>query len=506
MSTTFIGSIDQGTTSSRFLIFDEHGDLICSHQMEFPQHYPRPGWVEHDPSDILKSVQECVKETLKKFHGLGYSFSDIKAIGITNQRETTLAWDKTTGKPLYNAIVWPDVRTHDLVHRLNKISSLGSKVLNDICGLPITTYFSALKLKWMLENVPEVKEAHDNDNLLFGTVDTWLIWNLSGGVDGGLHVTDVTNASRTMFMNIKTLEWSKESLDFFQVKSSCLPKICSSSEIYGTIKTIKELEGIPIAGVLGDQQAALVGQKCFTRGDAKSTYGTGCFMLFNTGKDPVISESGLLTTVGYKFGNQDAVYALEGSIAVAGSAIKWVRDNLKIINETSEINTLAASVENTGGVYFVTAFSGLFAPYWRDDARGCIVGITQYTNKCHIARATLEAACFQAKAILNAMNKDSGHPLTSLKVDGGMTNSDICMQIQSDILNIEVNRPAMRETTALGAAIAAGFAVKIWNSLDDLKNVNTKGHTIFSPKITNEEAQIKFEQWEKAVQRSLDWA
>ncbi|CAJ0642406.1 9306_t:CDS:1, partial [Entrophospora sp. SA101] len=330
--------------------------------------------------------------------------------------------------------------------------------------------------------------------------------NLSGGVDGGLHVTDVTNASRTMFMNIKTLEWSKESLDFFQVKSSCLPKICSSSEIYGTIKTIKELEGIPIAGVLGDQQAALVGQKCFTRGDAKSTYGTGCFMLFNTGKDPVISESGLLTTVGYKFGNQDAVYALEGSIAVAGSAIKWVRDNLKIINETSEINTLAASVENTGGVYFVTAFSGLFAPYWRDDARGCIVGITQYTNKCHIARATLEAACFQAKAILNAMNKDSGHPLTSLKVDGGMTNSDICMQIQSDILNIEVNRPAMRETTALGAAIAAGFAVKIWNSLDDLKNVNTKGHTIFSPKITNEEAQIKFEQWEKAVQRSLDWA
>ncbi|CAG8651438.1 2408_t:CDS:2, partial [Paraglomus occultum] len=326
------------------------------------------------------------------------------------------------------------------------------------------------------------KEAHDNGTALFGTVDTWLIWNLTGGLDGGLHITDVTNASRTMFMDIHKLEWSNESLEFFGVKSSVLPRIVSSAEVYGTVKISSPLQGIPIAGILGDQQAALVGQKCFNRGDAKNTYGTGCFMLFNTGSDVVISKSGLLTTVGYKFGKEATVYALEGSIAVAGSAVKWVRDNLGIINDAPEINVLASNVEDTGGVYFVTAFSGLFAPYWRDDARGCIVGITQYTNKNHIARATLEAACFQTRAILDAMNKDSGHPIVSLKVDGGLSNSDICMQIQADVLGIEVDRPAMRETTALGAAIAAGHAVGIWKSLSELDNVNAENRTIFSPK------------------------
>ncbi|CAG8463805.1 2628_t:CDS:2 [Ambispora gerdemannii] len=501
----FIGSIDQGTTSSRFLIFDDKGGLVSYHQEEYPQHYPKPGWVEHDPNDILDSVCICVSQTIRKFEELGHSVKDIKAIGITSQRETTLVWDRLTGKALYNAIVWCDTRTHDLVHQLNKISPLGADVLKETCGLPITTYFSALKLKWMLDNVPAVKEAYDKDNLLFGTVDSWLIWNLTGGIESGLHLTDVTNASRTMFMDIKTLQWSDKTLEFFGIKRSVLPKIVSSAEIYGKIAGDYPLKGIPIAGNLGDQQAALVGQKCFKRGEAKNTYGTGCFMLFNTGHVPVITKCGLLTTVGYKFGNQETVYALEGSIAVAGAAVKWVRDNLGIINETPEINDLAVQVEDSGDVYFVTAFSGLFAPYWRDDARGCIVGITQYTKKAHIARATLEASCFQTRAIIDAMNSESGVPLASLKVDGGLSNSDICMQIQADILGIEVNRPAMRETTALGAAIAAGYAVGVWKSLDELKKINAQGHTLFVPKVSVENREARYKQWQKAVEKSLDW-
>ncbi|RGB28354.1 hypothetical protein C1646_629688 [Rhizophagus diaphanus] len=500
---TFIGSIDQGTTSTRFLIFDSKGALIDYHQVEFAQYYPNPGWIEHDPIDILESVYECIEKGLKKFIDKGYSVTDIKAIGVTNQRETTIVWDKFTGKHLCNAIVWCDARTHHLVHDLN--SKHGTNALKELCGLPISTYFSAVKLKWLLENVPTVKEAHEKETMIFGNVDTWLIYNLTGGIDGGLHITDVTNASRTMLMDIKKLEWSDELLKFFGIKKCILPKICSSSEVYGNIK-ITSLAGIPIAGDLGDQHSAMVGQKCFNRGEVKNTYGTGCFMLFNTGTDPVISKSGLLTTVGYKFGNEEPVYALEGSIAVAGSAIKWVRDNLGIINETNEINNLAASVNDTGGVYFVTAFSGLFAPYWRDDARGCIVGITQYTNKSHIARATLEAACFQTRAILDAMNTDSGHPITSLKVDGGMTNSDICMQIQSDILGIDVDRPSMKETTALGAAIAAGFAVGVWKSFSELDEVNSKDRTIFSPQVSKEESEQKYKTWQKAIERSLDWA
>ncbi|CAG8589281.1 8024_t:CDS:2, partial [Acaulospora morrowiae] len=498
-------SIDQGTTSSRFLIFDQNGVVVTYHQIEFSQYYPNPGWIEHDPTDILGSVEKCIEEAIKKFKEKGHSVHDIKAIGITNQRETTLVWDKVTGKPLYNAIVWCDIRTHELVHKLNGKSSLGKDVLKEVCGLPITTYFSAVKLRWLIDNVPEVEYAHDNGTLMFGNVDTWLIWNLTGKCAGGLHITDVTNASRTMFMDIKTLEWSKQALEFFGIRSDCLPRICSSSEVYGHVKTVESIKDVPIAGDLGDQQAALVGQKCFHRGDAKNTYGTGCFMLFNTGTAPVISKTGLLTTVGYKFGKEPTAYALEGSIAVAGSAVKWIRDNLGIIGETHEINELASKVEDTGGVYFVTAFSGLFAPYWRDDARGCIVGITQYTNRYHIARATLEAACYQTKAILDAMNSDSGHPLKSLKVDGGMTNSDLCMQIQADILGIDVDRPEMRETTALGAAIAAGYAVGVWKSLDELNQVNNEGWAVFSPQITQETSEERYNSWKKAVERSFDW-
>ncbi|CAG8567780.1 10807_t:CDS:2 [Dentiscutata erythropus] len=500
---SYVGAIDQGTTSSRFLIFDEIGKIVAIHQIEFPQHYPHPGWIEHDPNDLLNSVSTCIDEAINQFlKDNTHSIKDLKAIGITNQRETFLVWDKNTGKPLHNAIVWCDVRTIDLVHHLTK--QHGDDIFRKSCGLPISTYFSAMKLLWMIKNVPAVKDAHDNDTLLVGTVDTWLIWNLTGGINGGLHITDVTNASRTMFMDINTLEWNQQILDFFNVKKSCLPRICSSSEIYGHIK-IRDNE-IPIAGILGDQQAAFVGQKCFKSGEAKNTYGTGCFMLFNTGTTPFFSKSGLITTVGYKFGNTPTVYALEGSIAVAGSAIKWLRDNLGIINETKDVNTLAALTPDTGGVYFVTAFSGLYAPYWRDDARGCIVGITQYTRKEHIARATLEATCFQTRAILEAMNNDSGHPLTYLKVDGGMTSSDICMQIQADILGMEVDRPMMRETTALGAAMAAGLAVGVWKSLSDLYNVSSEDNDVFKPQISSNDALQRYQLWQKAVERSFGWA
>lgn len=499
---SFVGSIDQGTTSSRFLIFDSTGNLVTFHQAEFAQHYPQPGWFEHNPYDLINTVTQCIQVAVEKFELLGHSVTDIKSVGITNQRETTLVWDKRSGKPLYNAIVWADTRTQATVHNLNKSSSISTQAL---CGLPVTTYFSAVKFRWMLDNVPTIKEHHDNGTAMFGTVDSWLIYNFTGGVQGGIHVTDVTNASRTMFMNINTLKWDDELLKFFGVNRSILPKIVSSSEIYGHIHD-GPLKGIPIAGCLGDQQAAVVGQKCFSIGDAKNTYGTGCFMLFNTGTTPVISKNGLLTTVAYQFGSgSDPVYALEGSIAVSGAAVKWIRDNLGIIKDADESGQLAATVKDTGGVYFVTAFSGLFAPYWRDDARGCIVGLTQFTNKAHIARATLEASCFQTRAILDAMNKDSGKPLKSLKVDGGMTNSDICMQIQADLLGIEVDRPLMRETTALGAAIAAGFAVGVWKDYSELNDINTEDRTIFYPRISAEEREKRFAEWQRAVERSYGW-
>ncbi|KAL1915008.1 uncharacterized protein VTP21DRAFT_7713 [Calcarisporiella thermophila] len=500
----FVGAIDQGTTSSRFLIFSNRGELVASHQLEFAQHYPHPGWVEHNPEDIMESVRECIRVAMEKFEALGHSKSDIRGVGITNQRETTVAWDAETGEALYNAIVWCDTRTLETVHELAGRSDKGAKALQNVCGLPLTTYFSGVKVKWMLDNVPAVKEALESGRLRVGTIDSWLIYKLTGGKEGGVLVTDVTNASRTMFMDIRKLEWSEECCEFFGITPSVLPKIATSSEVYGRFVS-GPLEGTPIAGCLGDQQAALVGQKCFQAGDAKNTYGTGCFMLFNTGTEPVLSTHGLLTTVAYQFAGSEPHYALEGSVAVAGSAVKWVRDNLGLIKEAHEIGELATKVPNTGGVYFVTAFSGLFAPYWRDDARGVLVGLTQYTNKYHIARATLEAVCFQTRAILDAMNLDSGKELTGLKVDGGMTNSDVCMQLQADILGIEVDRPEMRETTALGAAFAAGIATGVWKSLSELTSINTEGQTLFKPQISGEEREAKYKDWQRAVEKSLNW-
>lgn len=504
ISTNYIGSIDQGTSSTRFIIFDEFGKIIVSHQMEFRQFYPKQGWCEHDPIEIINTIRTCIQEAIIKFIQKGLSTSDIKAIGITNQRETTVVWDKTTGTPVHNAIVWLDARTKSTVAELVENTPTKDKqYFQSKCGLPISTYFSGVKLKWLLDNSEEVKYVYNKGDLLFGTIDSWILYNLTGGTDGGVHLTDVTNASRTMLMNLKTLNWDEELLEFFNVNSSILPNICSSSEVYGHMFD-GPLKGIPISGILGDQQAAVVGQRCFKPGEGKNTYGTGCFMLFNTGDSPVISKNGLLTTVAYQLGKEVApVYALEGSVAIAGAAIKWLRDNLNIIKEANDINILASNVENNGGVYFVPAFSGLFAPYWRDDARGTIVGLTQYATKNHIARATLEAICFQSKEVLDAMNSDSGHKLVSLKVDGGMTNSDLGMQIQSDLLGINVERPSMRETTALGAALAAGLAVKLWETLDDFQ----PGHKsdVFSSTIGNEEREKSFSKWKRAVQKSLDW-
>ncbi|KAI8642420.1 hypothetical protein BD408DRAFT_416489 [Parasitella parasitica] len=509
--TQFIGAIDQGTTSTRFVIFNQEGKLITWHQMEFEQHYPHPGWVEHDPYDILASVDTCIEHAVRKLGLMGYDVSDIKCVGITNQRETTVAWDSETGQPLCPAIVWSDNRTSHTVQELANQSHLpeeqrGIEALREICGLPITTYFSAIKLKWMLNHVPEVKKAHENNRLQFGTIDTWLIYNLTGGADkGGVLVTDVTNASRTMLMDINTLQWSKKAIEFFGFGGLKLAKIVPSSTVYGKISS-GSLRNVCISGCLGDQQSALVGQKCFRTGDAKNTYGTGCFMLFNVGEKPVFSNNGLLSTVAYQFDGQPPVYALEGSVAVAGSSIQWLRDNMKIIQNAQQIGELAAKVNSTAGVYFVTALNGLFAPYWRDDARGTICGLTQFTKREHIARATLEAVCYQTRAILEAMNKDAKQPLRSLKVDGGVSNSDICMQIQADVLNIEVDRPEMRETTALGAAIAAGLAMDIWKSTDDLQHVNEDGRTIFKSQISDRKREKMYNGWKEAIQRSLGWA
>ncbi|EON69783.1 glycerol kinase [Coniosporium apollinis CBS 100218] len=499
---TFVGAIDQGTTSSRFLIFNKEGEPVASHQIEFKQIYPHPGWHEHDPEEIVTSVQLCMDEAVKLFKRRGYSRDSIKAIGITNQRETTVVWDKNTGEPLYNAIVWTDTRSAALVRELKTRS--GADKLQDKCGLPLSTYPSVSKLLWMLENVDKVKQAYENGTLAFGTIDAWLVYKLNGGPqgrDGGVFVSEPTNASRTMFMNLETLDYDNSLIDFFGLKRDNirLPNIIRSSdaEAYGSIAS-GSLTGVSITGCLGDQSAALVGQKGFTPGLAKNTYGTGCFLLYNVGEKPVISKHGLLATVAFNFDGKP-IYALEGSIAVAGQGIKFLQNNLGLISSSAEINDLAASVEDNGGCIFVTAFSGLFAPYWIDDVRGSILGITQYTQKGHVARATLEATCYQTKAILNAMEKDSGKALTELAVDGGMSNSDLCMQTQADLIGIPVIRPKMRETTALGAAIAAGFAVGVWKSFDELKELNRVGSTTLEPKMPAEKSAEMFERWEKAV-------
>ncbi|RDW85861.1 glycerol kinase [Coleophoma crateriformis] len=503
----FIGSIDQGTTSSRFLIFNGEGTPVAGHQIEFENIYPESGWHEHDPAELVSSVEQCIEQATAKFLDLGHEKADIKAIGITNQRETTICWDTNTGEPLYNAIVWPDTRTKDLVRELK--DRKGSEDLLQMCGLPLSTYPSSVKLLWLCRNVEAIRLAYEEGRLSFGTVDTWLIYKLNGGKEANVHVTDTTNASRTMFMNIHTLQYDDTLLDFFQLdrKNVTLPKIVPSSDkdAFGKLAS-GALQGIRITGCLGDQSSALVGQCGFKPGQAKNTYGTGCFLLYNVGDKPVISKYGLLATVAYDFGNgRPAAYALEGSIAVAGSGVKFLMNNMGFIRDSSKITELAESVKDNGGVVFVTAFSGLFAPYWIDDAKGTMFGMTQHTQRGHIARATLEATCYQTKAILDAMEKDSGHALEGLAVDGGMSNSDMTMQTQADIIGIPVDRPVMRETTALGAAIAAGFAVGIWKEFDELKNINREDRKIFSPGPDKKKYRQMFRKWEQAVEMSRGW-
>ncbi|MHB1120634.1 MAG: glycerol kinase GlpK [Bellilinea sp.] len=491
-----VASIDQGTTSTRCIIFDAAGKIIAQSQQEHRQIYPRPGWVEHDPLEILRHVEEVLDNALKLS---SYSPSNLAAVGITNQRETTVVWNRNTGKPYYNAIVWQDTRTSALCDQLAKKGGIDR--FRAKTGLPLATYFSGLKIRWILENVPGVLEDTDRGKAIFGNIDSWLIWNLTGGPDNGVHVTDVTNASRTMLMNIHTLDWDVEILDALQIPNSMLPKIASSSEVYGSIPL---LGGVPLAGDLGDQQAALFGQACYAPGEAKNTYGTGCFMLLNTGSVIVPSKSGLLTTVGYKLGEDPAVYCLEGSIAVAGALVQWLRDNLQLIGHSSEIETLARSVDDNGGMYVVPAFSGLFAPYWRSDARGVMVGLTSYINRGHIARAALESTAYQTREVLDAMEIDSGVRLTTLKVDGGMVKNDLLMQFQSDLLNVPVVRPQITETTALGAAYSAGLAVGYWQSTDSLRQLWASDH-VWSPKMDDVVRRQLFSGWKKAVTRTLDW-
>ncbi|KAH6618033.1 glycerol kinase-like protein [Chaetomium sp. MPI-SDFR-AT-0129] len=505
----YVGSIDQGTTSSRFLIFNGDGEPVASHQIEFKNLYPKSGWHEHDPHELVDSVEKCIEGAMKQFVEKGHSKSDVRCIGLTNQRETTVVWDSKTGEPLYNAIVWPDTRTNSIVRELKGRN--GAESITDLCGLPLSTYPSSVKLMWLLENVESVKQAYQENRLAFGTVDSWLIYQLNGGAkaEKPVHVTDSTNASRTMFVNLHDLQYDDKLLGFFGIDKSKvqLPKIVpsSDSEAFGKLAN-GPLADVPITGCLGDQSSALVGQCGFKPGQAKNTYGTGCFLLYNVGEEPVISKHGLLSTVAYDFGRgQKPVYALEGSIAVAGSGVKFLQNNLGFIKDSSEVSTLAETVSDSGGVVFVTAFSGLFAPYWIDDAKGTLFGVTQHTNKGHIARATLEATCFQTRAILQAMEKDSGQKLESLAVDGGLSASDLTMQTQADITGIPVNRPGMRETTALGAAIAAGLATGVWRKLDELNEVNQVGRTVFEPQMDKEIAEKMFKRWEKAVEMSRGW-
>jgi glycerol kinase len=493
----YSAAVDQGTTSTRFMIFDHEGKVVGIDQKEHEQIYPKPGWVEHDAMEIWGACQAVIAGALAK---TGVSVKDIAAVGVTNQRETAVVWDKATGKPVYNAIVWQDTRTDTICNELAKDG--GQDRFRTKVGLPLATYFSGPKIKWILENVPGVKAKAEKGEVLFGNIDSWVIWNLTGGPKGGVHVTDVSNASRTMLMNLKTLDWDPDMLKVMGVPRAMLPTIKASSEVYG--KAVGALEGIPVAGDLGDQQAALFGQTCFSAGEAKNTYGTGCFMLLNTGTKPVQSNNGLLTTLGYKIGTQDAVYCLEGSIAITGALVQWLRDNLGMIQKSSDIEALAKTVEDNGGIYFVPAFSGLFAPYWKSDARGAIVGMTRYVNKGHIARAALEATAFQTREVLDAMNKDSGVDLTALKVDGGMVYDELLMQFQSDVLGVPVIRPKVAETTALGAAYAAGLAVGFWKNVEDLRT-NWAKDKEWKPMMKADLRDKQYKGWKKAVTRTFEW-
>ncbi len=488
----YVAAIDQGTTSTRFIVFDHRGSIVAVDQREHRQIYPKPGWVEHDALEIWARTQDVMRGALQKG---GIDPRDIAAIGVTNQRETTVVWDKATGQPVYNAIVWQDTRTDELCDELAEDG--GQDRLRAKTGLPLATYFSGPKIKWILDNVDGARESAARGDLLFGNMDTWVIWNLTGR-----HVTDVTNASRTLLMDLHTLDWDDGTLALLGVPRAMLPGIRSSSEVYGAARG--DFAGIPVAGDLGDQQAALFGQTCFTPGEAKNTYGTGCFMLLNTGEKPVPSKSGLLTTLGYKIGGQPAVYALEGSIAITGALVQWLRDNLGMIEQSSDVEALAETVADNGGIYFVPAFSGLFAPYWRSDARGVIVGLTRYVNKGHIARAALEATAFQTREVLDAMEKDSGVTLTALKVDGGMVFNELLMQFQAYLLDVPVIRPMVAETTALGAAYAAGLAVGFWAGFDELR-ANWGRDKEWRPQMEAARRDTLYAGWKKAVTRTFDW-
>lgn len=499
MTKDYVLAIDQGTTSSRAIIFDHKGTIAAVGQKEHEQIFPRAGWVEHNPIEVWDNVRAVVAEALAQ---KSLTHHDIAAVGITNQRETTVVWDKNTGEPVYNAIVWQDTRTGKIVEALG--GEIGQDRYKARVGLPLATYFCGPKVKWILDNVEGARERAEAGDLVMGTMDTWVIWNLTGGVNGGLHVTDVTNASRTMLMDLKTLSWDEEIAADMTIPLSMLPEIRSSAEVYGEGRPQGMLAGVPIAGILGDQQAATFGQACFETGMAKNTYGTGNFMLMNTGTEIVPSENGLLTTVCYKIGDQPAVYALEGSIAVTGSLVQWLRDNLRMFDSAPEIEELSATVEDNGGAYFVPAFSGLFAPYWRSDARGALVGLTRYVNRGHIARAVLEATAYQTREVLEAMEADSGVKLAELKVDGGMTANDTLMQFQADELDVDVVRPVVAETTALGAAYAAGIAVGFWAGEQDVID-NWAESKRWTPSMERPEADRLYRNWKKAVTRTFDW-
>ncbi|MCC6461052.1 MAG: glycerol kinase GlpK [Saprospiraceae bacterium] len=494
----YVAAIDQGTTSTRCIIFDKGGNIVSMGQKEHEQIFPKPGWVEHNPEEIWKYTQEVIAQARI---ARSISVDDIAAVGITNQRETTVVWNRKSGRPYYNALVWQDTRTSDLVQHYQQIDE--DDWFRITTGLPLATYFSALKLRWLLDNVPNLRRDAEKGDALFGNMDTYLIWHLTGGPKGGMHITDVTNASRTQLMNIFMIKWDDQVLERLNIPFQMLPRIMPSSHPYGTV-TAEPLRSVVLSGDLGDQQAALVGQACLSPGEAKNTYGTGCFMLMNTGTEVVPSRSGLLTTTAYQFSGEPVHYALEGSVAIAGALVQWLRDNLGIIQQSSDIETLARTVTDNGGVYFVPAFSGLYAPYWKSQARGIMAGLTRYATKAHIARAALEATAFQTKEVLDAMERDSGIQLSSLRVDGGMVVNELLMQFQSDILGVSVIRPKMIETTALGAAYAAGLAVGFWTGQEDIKR-NWGMDKKWEPAMPAAERERHYLYWQKAVERSFDW-
>ena len=498
----YVGALDLGTTSNRFIVFDHGGQIVGLDQMEHEQIFPKPGWVEHNPAEIWKNTRAVIRGALGK---TGISGGDLAAIGITNQRETIVLWDKNTGEAYCNAVVWQCTRTDEICRRLS--DQYGKEGFREKTGLPVATYFSGPKVRWILDNVPEAAAAAESGKALFGTIETFIIWWLTGGPQGGAHVTDVTNASRTLMMNINTLNWDDEILDILEIPKQILPRIVPSidRDTWGHTQKNGPLRAtVPVCGALGDQQAALVGQTCFEPGEAKNTYGTGCFLLLNTGNEPVTSKQGLLTTLGYQVSGEKPVFCLEGSVAVAGALVQWLRDNIGLIDSAPEIEELAKTVEDNGGVYIVPAFSGLFAPYWRSDARGVIAGLTRYVNKGHLARAVLEASAYQTLDIVEAMDRDSGVALTKLKVDGGMVANELLMQFQSDILNVPVIRPQVTETTALGAAYAAGLAVDFWSGFDDLKK-NWAVDRVWDPQMDEASREERCRFWRKAVRRTFDW-